>query len=75
MGGGVDAAAVIPNGGKSLTGLEAISNGVSAFRKPEGVNARRVLVIMALSWDFWSRGCPGWPIRPMPARIKAATPR
>ncbi|MBN9610692.1 MAG: DNA-binding protein [Actinobacteria bacterium 69-20] len=35
------------NGGSSLTGLEAISNGVSAFRAPQGRNARRVLVIMA----------------------------
>ncbi len=35
------------NGGSSLTGLEAISNGVSAFRPPEGVNARRTLVIMS----------------------------
>ena len=36
------------NGGSSLTGLEAISNGVSTFRPPEGPNARRVLVIMAI---------------------------
>lgn len=56
MGGGIDAAAVIPNGGKSLTGLEAISNGVSAFRKPEGVNARRVLVIMAAMLGFLVAG-------------------
>ena len=35
------------NGGSSLTGLEAISNGVATFRKPEGRNARRVLVIMS----------------------------
>ena len=31
------------NGGSSLTGLEAISNGVSAFKPPAGVNARRTL--------------------------------
>jgi len=36
------------NGGSSLTGLEAISNGVSVFRKPEGLNARRTLVTMSL---------------------------
>ena len=36
------------NGGSSLTGLEAISNGVSTFRPPEGPNARRVLVIMSI---------------------------
>ncbi len=35
------------NGGSSLTGLEAISNGVSAFRPPAGPNARRTLVVMA----------------------------
>ncbi|MEU8517680.1 APC family permease [Kitasatospora sp. NPDC048722] len=35
------------NGGSSLTGLEAISNGVGAFRKPQGVNARRTLVVMS----------------------------
>ena len=36
------------NGGSSLTGLEAISNGVSAFKPPEGRNARRTLSIMSL---------------------------
>jgi amino acid transporter len=35
------------NGGSSLTGVEAISNTVNLFRKPEGTNARRVLTIMA----------------------------
>ncbi|HEX4224194.1 MAG TPA: APC family permease [Pseudonocardiaceae bacterium] len=35
------------NGGSSLTGVEAISNTVSAFRKPEGINARKVLTVMA----------------------------
>jgi amino acid transporter len=36
------------NGGSSLTGLEAISNGVSAFKTPPGPNARRTLSIMSL---------------------------
>ena len=36
------------NGGASLTGLEAISNGVSAFKRPEGPNARRTLTIMSV---------------------------
>jgi amino acid transporter len=36
------------NGGSSLTGIEAVSNAVSAFRPPEGLNARRVLVIEGL---------------------------
>jgi amino acid transporter len=35
------------NGGSSLTGLEAISNGVSIFRPPQGLNARRTLVVMS----------------------------
>jgi amino acid transporter len=35
------------NGGSSLTGLEAISDGVGLFEKPEYKNARRTLVIMA----------------------------
>jgi len=35
------------NGGSSLTGLEAISNGVSAFRQPESKNARVTLVAMS----------------------------
>ena len=37
----------LANGGSSLTGLEAISNSVSAFRPPEGIRARRVLVVMS----------------------------
>ncbi|MFG3547483.1 APC family permease [Streptomyces sp. NPDC047725] len=35
------------NGGSSLTGLEAISNGISTFRSPQGRNARRTLVAMS----------------------------
>jgi hypothetical protein len=33
------------NGGSSLTGIEAVSNAVSALRPPEGHNARQVLVM------------------------------
>ena len=35
------------NGGSSLTGLEAISNGVSVFRKPAGVNAKKTMFWMS----------------------------
>ncbi len=35
------------NGGSSLTGLEAISNGVELFKVPEGINARKTLLIMS----------------------------
>jgi amino acid transporter len=40
------------NGGSSLTGLEAISNGVSSFRRPEAVHARQVLVVMSSTLAF-----------------------
>src|SRR5215472_12724301 len=36
------------NGGSSLTGIEAVSNAVSAFKPPEGPNARKVLVAEGL---------------------------
>ena len=35
------------NGGSSLTGLEAISDSVAAFKKPEALNARKTLLIMS----------------------------
>ena len=35
------------NGCAALTGIEAISNGVPAFKKPEARNAATTLVIMA----------------------------
>jgi amino acid transporter len=35
------------NGGSSLTGLEAISNGVSSFKRPEAKHARQTLVVMS----------------------------
>ncbi|MFN8050026.1 MAG: amino acid permease [Acidimicrobiales bacterium] len=34
------------SGGTAVTGVEAISNGVTAFKKPEWKNARKALVIM-----------------------------
>jgi amino acid transporter len=44
------------NGGSSLTGLEAISNGVSTFEPPRGVNARRTLVVMSCILGFLVAG-------------------
>jgi amino acid transporter len=35
------------SGGSALTGTEAISNGVSVFRKPESRNARITMILMA----------------------------
>ena len=34
------------NGGASLTGLEAVSNGISSFRRPEARNGRIALAVM-----------------------------
>jgi amino acid transporter len=36
----------------ALTGIEAISNGVPAFQKPEWVNARKTLFAMAILMGF-----------------------
>ena len=44
------------NGGASLTGVEAISNTVGSFRDPQGVNARRVLTVMACILAFLLAG-------------------
>jgi amino acid transporter len=40
------------NGGSSLTGLEAISNGVSSFRRPEAKQARQTLIVMSSTLGF-----------------------
>ncbi|HEY1347921.1 MAG TPA: amino acid permease [Streptosporangiaceae bacterium] len=44
------------NGGASLTGIEAVSDAVGAFRPPEGVNARRVLVAEGVILGFLVAG-------------------
>jgi amino acid transporter len=44
------------NGGSSLTGLEAISNGVGSFRRPESVHARQTLVVMSSVLAFLVTG-------------------
>ncbi|WP_264992671.1 APC family permease, partial [Mycobacterium montefiorense] len=44
------------NGGTSLTGVEAISNTVVYIREPQGINARRVLTLMALILGFLLAG-------------------
>ncbi|MGP8208196.1 MAG: APC family permease, partial [Acidimicrobiales bacterium] len=56
------------NGGSSLTGLEAISNGVGSFKRPEARNGRITLVIMSSVLGFlvlgvsllahWSHAAP-----------------
>jgi amino acid transporter len=44
------------NGCSALTGVEAISNGVQAFREPESKNASRTLLTMALLLGFMFLG-------------------
>src|ERR1700753_4185471 len=44
------------NGGTSLTGVGAISHTVNVFREPQGLNARRVLTIMACILGFLLAG-------------------
>jgi amino acid transporter len=44
------------NGGSSLTGIEAVSNAVSALRPPEGPNARKVLVTQGIILAFLIAG-------------------
>ena len=44
------------NGGSSLPGVEAISNTVDLFQKPQGRNARRVLTAMACVLGFLLAG-------------------
>ena len=40
------------SGGAAVTGVEAISNGVTAFRRPEWKNARETLVVMGSTLGF-----------------------
>ena len=44
------------NGGSSLTGIEAVSNAVSALKPPEGRNARHLLVIQGSIVGFLIAG-------------------
>ncbi len=43
----------------ALTGIEAISNGVTAFKPPEWINARKTLIIMAILMAFLFLGSMG----------------
>jgi hypothetical protein len=63
------------NGGASLTGLEAISNGVSAFKPPEGPNARRTLTIMSVVLGSLVLASPSWPRAPTRLHSRAAPRR
>ena len=56
------------NGGSSLTGIEAVSNSVSALRPPEGRNARQVLVMQGSIVAFLIAGISWF------AHVSHATP-
>ncbi len=43
----------------ALTGIEAISNGVTTFKPPEWINARKTLIIMAILMAFLFLGSMG----------------
>jgi amino acid transporter len=62
------------SGGAAVTGVEAISNGVTAFRKPEWRNARKTLVIMGatLGTMFLALSFFATKIHPIP--YEAGTP-
>ncbi len=56
------------SGGAAVTGVEAISNGVTAFRKPEWKNARVTLVIMGatLATLFFGLSALATKVHPVP---------
>jgi amino acid transporter len=62
------------NGGASLTGLEAISDGVSAFKAPPGPNARRTLGIMSAMLAFLVCGVGWLSMETHSAPFKGGTP-
>jgi amino acid transporter len=62
------------SGGAAVTGVEAISNGVSAFRPPEWRHARQTLVIMASTLGVMFLGLSGLTARMHVAPYERGTP-
>jgi len=62
------------NGGAAVTGVEAISNGVPAFRVPEWKNARETLVIMGTSLGLMFLGLSVLAARLHVAPYESGTP-
>ncbi len=56
------------SGASALTGVEAISNGVSAFRKPEWKNAQKTLILMGVTLGtfFMGLGVLSTMVHPVP---------
>jgi len=63
------------SGGTAVTGVEAISNGVTAFKKPEWRNARKALVIMGgtLAILFFGLSAIAAKIHPVPTESGVPT--
>jgi len=62
------------SGGAAVTGVEAISNGVTAFRVPEWKNARSTLVIMGVTLGTLFLGLSILSVRVHPIPYVAGTP-
>jgi amino acid transporter len=62
------------SGGAAVTGVEAISNGVTAFRKPEWRNARTTLVIMGCTLGIMFFGLSALSTKVHPVPYEKGTP-
>src|SRR3954447_9233778 len=62
------------SGGAAVTGVEAISNGVTAFRRPEWRNARKTLVIMGATLGLMFLGLSILATKVHPLPYEAGTP-
>ena len=63
------------SGGAAVTGVEAISNGVPAFREPAWKNARSTLVVMGIISGamFLTISVLAWKLHPLPYEATAPT--
>jgi len=62
------------SGGSAVTGVEAISNGVTAFHKPEWKNARKALVIMGATLAICFFGLSFFATKVHPVPYTSGTP-
>ncbi len=62
------------SGGAAVTGVEAISNGVTAFRKPEWKNARVTLIIMGVTLGVLFFGLSALSIKVHPIPYESGSP-
>jgi len=62
------------SGGAAVTGVEAISNGVTAFRRPEWKNARTTLVMMGATLGFMFFGLSALSVKVHPVPYVSGTP-